>query len=156
MFLILCWIGLRLVGEIAQLKRQLARVAYKLRGTNEEYKSALQKCEQQAVTMTRLSAENAAFKEMKQQIDDAARKSALVGTHDAHRRIARTNEKLKLAVQRQNGLLREVQIRVCQKILSCLARCAWSKLGYLGTVFVWNAASTNVFAISSRTALFWN
>lgn len=53
-------------AETAQLKGQLARVAYKLRSTNEEYKKCIQEREQQTVTLTRLTAENATFREVRQ------------------------------------------------------------------------------------------
>jgi hypothetical protein len=55
------------------------------------------------------------------QVDDAARQSAMVVKEDAHRRVARSNEKLKLAVQRQAGQLKEARRCVQQLFLDCRA-----------------------------------
>lgn len=58
------------------------------------------------------------------QIDEVARKSAVVVQQDAHRRISRQNEKLKLTVQRQNGLLKEVCFP--QLVHKCALQMRWA------------------------------
>jgi hypothetical protein len=63
------------------------------------------------LAIVRLETENTSLRDAQQQreVDDAARKSALVVQHDSHKRIAQTNEKLRLALQRQVTHHRDVR-----------------------------------------------